>query len=322
MLQKVDNKCKALLRLGYFLKPVEPSLDSASVRQSTVELVHPVAKPTARVAASVKPVKRVKYPLRKHFTWSVCFKLAQKYKLAVYQNPEATPEDKSRAVQAIFYHEQDYPLSTIAEKKEFHQFCGSWCKYKCWENEKKPLEEFFRLGKDKNGNTVAWEGGLLRRTVIPAEAYNDLFQVFERIGNVTLMARCKRIITQNINESVHSRLWRHCLKIKRHGWARYMFCARHVMLVHNFGHFSSSLNHVLGTMTPAMEKTLKYDDKVMHQTAQRKHELKDGGIKSYRIKKRVPLQKNRQTCYEPGCEPIISQWGIIMTSGRKATFIE
>ena len=36
--------------------------------------------------------------------------------------------------------------------------------------------------------------------------------------------------------------------------------------------------------------------------AQRKHVLKDGGVKSYRVKKKC--SKNKETCYEPGCEPI------------------
>ena len=83
-----------------------------------------------------------------------------------------------------------------------------------------------------------------------------------------------------------------------------MFCARHVMLVHNFGYYAASLDNVIGSMNASKKKTLKYDDKVMQQVAQRKHVLKDGGTKSYRVKKRCRIQNNRETYYEPGCEPI------------------
>ena len=37
--------------------------------------------------------------------------------LAVYQNSEEGPEAQSRAVKAVFFHEQDYPDSSVEEIK-------------------------------------------------------------------------------------------------------------------------------------------------------------------------------------------------------------
>ena len=88
--------------------------------------------------------------------------------------------------------------------------------------------------------------------------------------------------------------------------ARYMFCARHVVLAHNFGHYAASLHHVLGTMSKSMEATLKHDDIVSQRVAERKHVLKEGGKKTYRVKKRCqgPQNNGGDTSYEPGCEPV------------------
>ena len=117
------------------------------------------------------------------------------------------------------------------------------------------------------------------------------------------MSRCTKMITQNINESTHSKMWKHCLKIKTHELSRYRFCAMHVILVHNFGHYSGSLHHVLGTMTESMQRTLKNDDVVSQKATERKYVLKEGGAKSKRKKSTNP-KNNAETSYEPGCEPI------------------
>ena len=77
---------------------------------------------------------------------------------------------------AILHHEQDYPESTAEEKKEYHQYCGTWCECKMWENQKKPLKEFTRT-KTKNihGEDVVWEGGILGKLKLEhPEAFKEL----------------------------------------------------------------------------------------------------------------------------------------------------
>ena len=112
-----------------------------------------------------------------------------------------------------------------------------------------------------------------------------------------LMTRCSQMMTQNINESVHSKLWKHCLKSKCHGIERYNFCAKHVILVHNFGHYAASLHHILGSMTKAIQDRLKAQDVESLRSAKRKYVLKEGGKKTHRVKKTSDI-------YEPGCEPV------------------
>ena len=263
--------------------------------------------------SSTKPVKlpttksrKLKYPLKKMFTWSRCHDLSQRYKLAVYQNSDKGPEAQAKAVKAVFYHEQDYPDSSVEEKIEFHQFCGSWCKVKSWEHQEKPLEEFTRTKRDIHGNEQVWEGGLLAKFKIQhPEAYDELLGIFVKLGDEQLMSRCGKVVTQNINESIHSKMWRYCLKTKKHTKKRYIFGAQHVIMSHNFGHNAASLHHILGTMTKPLDETLKYEDIVSRRAAERKHVLKDGGNKNYRIKRVYKPQVNDDTSYEPGSEPIV-----------------
>ena len=143
---------------------MEPSIQSAAESESSSLLCRRssriAAKPAAKPAVqpSAKPAvqsasksnnsgDRIQYPLRKSFTWNKCFELSQRYKLAIYQNCEARPEAQSTAVKAVFFHEQDYPGATTEERKKFHHLCGDWCKFKIWENQGKPIEEFTRKKK-------------------------------------------------------------------------------------------------------------------------------------------------------------------------------
>ena len=100
-------------------------------------------------------------------------------------------------------------------------------------------------------------------------------------------------------------MWKHCLKIKNHEFARYRFCAMHVVLVHNFGHYAASLHHILGSMTKSMKDKLKYDDIVSQRSAQRKYVLKEGGKKTHRKKKPSIYNKNLRDAYDPGNEAYI-----------------
>ena len=70
-----------------------------------------------------------------------------------------------------------------------------------------------------------------------------------------------------------------------HGIARYKCCAKHVVLVHTFGHYAGSLHHILGSMTKAIQDTLKSDDIESQRVAKRKYVLKEGGNKTNRLKK-------------------------------------
>ena len=226
----------------------KPKVQYASQCESTCSTVsnnsaEPL-KPAKTPSKSNNKDTRVIYPLRKSFSWNKCHDLSQKYKLAIYQNMKEGPEAQAKAVEAVFFHEQDYPEASVEERKAFHHLCGMWCKFKVWEAQGKPLEGFKRIKKDLQGNEVVWEGGLIAKFRIEhPDAYNELHEIFKKLGCLELMKRCGKKSTQNINESTHAKLWKYCKKSKKHTRRRYIFACKHV-ITQNFGHYAGSLHNV------------------------------------------------------------------------------
>ena len=118
---------------------------------------------------------------------------------------------QKKAVMAVLQHEQDHTKATLEEHKVYHQDCGEWCQFKVWEKEGKPLAEFNRRAKDKKGKDVEWKGGLLANFKNEhGDAYTELYEIFESLCCKELMERCPKVMTQNINESFHRKLWKMC----------------------------------------------------------------------------------------------------------------
>ena len=114
------------------------------------------------------------------------------------------------------------------------------------------------------------------------------------------MERCKRKVTQNLNESTHAKLWRKVLKFKKHTKPRYRFACIMVMMEHNFGHDKGSLLHCLAAMTKPAEKDLKNKNKDSIYVAKRKHKVIPGGART----KHRTKSTYRNCSYDGGMEPI------------------
>ena len=107
------------------------------------------------------------------------------------------------------------------------------------------------------------------------EAFRELENIFRTIGNPALMTRCSTVRTQNINESIHAKIWAICSKHKMHKHARFIFAAQQVVLNHNLGIFGASLLNVLGLMSPEVAKGLQGLDKRSLRSAERKWVLNE-----------------------------------------------
>ena len=78
--------------------------------------------------------------------------------------------------------------------------------------------------------------------------------------------------------------------------------SKHMLL--NTGHYAASLHHVLGTMSASIEKALKKDDITSQRMAERKHVLREGGKKNYRVKRKCMPKNKEGPSYDTGSEPI------------------
>ena len=175
-----------------------------------------------------------------------------------------------------------------------------------------PPEAYIRLtDRNKDGSLKPWTGGYYARLDLDyPDAFKDVQDIFENIGCITLMKRCAKKVTQNLNESLHSKLWRRVLKFKKHGKKRYKFACFMTVLVHNFGHEKGSLLHCLESMTKPAELELRQKDRDSIRVAARQHIVTDGGRRTRNRRKvksgvrNVRNIVNNNEGYKVGMEPI------------------
>ena len=228
--------------------------------------------------------------------------------MAVYRNCAAGPQAQSVAVKAVLWHNLDRPDATVDQRKRYHEHCSAtWCHYQQFVAHSPP-EAYIRLtDRNKDGSLKPWTGGYYARLDLDyPDAFQGVQDIFENIGCITLMKRCAKKVTQNLNESLHSKLWRRVLKFKKHGKKRYKFACFMTVLVHNFGHEKGSLLHCLESMTKPAELDLRKKDRDSIRVAARQHKVTDGGQKSRNRTKIRSVRNivNNNEGYAAGMEPI------------------
>ena len=113
--------------------------------------------------------------------------------------------------------------------------------------------------------------------------YQYIKSVYKDLGNPNLLKRCLKGATQNPNESLHSKVWNKCQKIKFYSRLRVMFLVQHSALEHNFGYEAG--NFLLHTLGPDanFQGSLKWFDKERsrHATPKSKKIRKEKKSDSY-----------------------------------------
>lgn len=78
--------------------------------------------------------------------------------------------------------------------------------------------------------------------------------VYRDLGNPNLLKRCLNVATQNLNESLHSKVWIKRQKVKFYGLSRVTLLVQHTALDHNFGYTEGSIiMYLLGTEAKLQE---------------------------------------------------------------------
>ena len=220
----------------------------------------------------------------------------------MYSHTEEGIPAMCRAVKAVLWHALDRLDATAEERVRYHQYCGAaWCGFKKWVMMGNTPESYTKTTKkDQQGKEVPWTGGHFKRIDLDFPAvFKKLEDIFETLGSEILLSRCTKKVTQNINESVHSKLWRRVLKFKKHGANRYRFCCVQVAMEHNFGKKAGSLLNCLGAMSAKAEHDLSRKDEESHYVAARKHTLLPGGNRT-KLRRKIPTKSS----YDGGNEPL------------------
>ena len=114
-------------------------------------------------------------------------------------------------------------------------------------------------------------------------------EVYLSLTSTDLLERCLRGLTQNANESFHSKMWTRAKKSKILGLKRLQFVAKTVVLDHNFGYQKASLLKRMSPSTSGLDRSLELQQKEKIRHA-----------KTYAKKKKVQKQSKAKDEYSPG----------------------
>ena len=207
-----------------------------------------------------------------------------------------TPESikfMSNALRAIPRHYMDHVGASEHDRRTlYHSFCSiEFCKFtRLQDSEKGDYEP------EKNGDLYILE--LNKKGERQTLVMESILKCFDKLGAVSVMSRCTRLLNQNINESLHSRCFRILDKTKFYKYFHVEFAAQLAMLIHNCGY-----EYTLGTLYTQFgqyftdeRKNFDRKDAQKKRNAGKRHQVKKV-LSKYRGK--APLISGPSD-YEPG----------------------
>lgn len=148
------------------------------------------------------------------------------------QQPTDTLSDLRNRILSSYYH------GTSTDEDPRHEHCpegpDSWCFY----------QKASALGEQPDSHSAH----RLYLAGLSVELRREILKVYLDLTSQDLLKRCLKKKTQNSNESLHSKLWRKCLKVKHAGLHRVKYAAHATTLDHNFGSRQGSLITALGLL--------------------------------------------------------------------------
>ena len=155
-------------------------------------------------------------------TDDVIDRLSSYYGKAIKDNKNRTVKEMQGAVWSSYYH------LISNNQQHYHQLCpqgqDSWCFYR-----RAIALELPESAKDHDKKKLFLAKILKEKLEYIKSVYRDL-------GNPNLFKRCLKGATQKPNESLHSKVWGKCHKIKFYSRLRVSILVQHSALEHNFGY--------------------------------------------------------------------------------------
>jgi hypothetical protein len=147
-------------------------------------------------------------------------------------HPTGSVESLRKSIMATYYHARS------SDDEPHHADCSpSWC----WV---KKAEAIGEAPASHSTKTLYLSG-------LSPELRKQVFLVYHDLTATPLLQRCLKKRTQNPNESLHSKLWLKCAKVKNSQLQRVQFAAADTVMIHNFGDARGSLLGRMGMSTEA-----------------------------------------------------------------------
>lgn len=217
-------------------------------------------------------------------TSAVMTKLQSYYRQAIMSKmPDV--EAARKAIWASILH------MNSTDENPRHEDCpegdGSWCFFK----RAMARQEVSRSHKDSS-------------LVINDEVFTKLKPIYERLSSTDLLERCKRLGTQNANESLHSKIWAKCPKSRLASRRRYEASATKAVSEFNMG-LSATLkkkNDLFGkTSTEASTAlAMAIDNEQEKRVPQGTRTKRRGVLRRLKKRRRSETRGGKKVAYAPG----------------------
>lgn len=155
-------------------------------------------------------------------------------------DPQADVDTDRNSILATYYH------ASSNDKNPKHASCSVSANV-CCVNQAEATGEEPALYFAKN----------LYLSRIQLQYLNDILSVYPHLTSRELLQRCLKQLTQNSNESLHSKLWPKCRISKFVSLDRILFALQATRLQHNLGQVEDSLIKSLGLTSEKMFRGLQ-----------------------------------------------------------------
>lgn len=240
-------------------------------------------------------VRQKKMSGRNRLTEMVIEKMTDYYGVAVRKNANKTVEEMSRDIWATYYH------CSSSDEKHDHSYCPtgkkSWCfwnraiaeKREEQEEKRKMLEDKAAEVGEPSTSVLSFYGSrpAMKKTEIKVKdlpshttmkvkfslekgEMRKLKDGYSRLTDHNLLKRCLQGKTQNPNESLHSRIWNICPKVKSFGKQSLEFAVAQAVINYNIGYVEGYLGKELGIENYKIKKHLAELDKTREQVVKHK----------------------------------------------------
>ncbi|CAL4251404.1 unnamed protein product [Meganyctiphanes norvegica] len=224
------------------------SCDLFNLRDSTYTIQKQlVAKILVRIEGAGHTKGRLDLMIRRSKSLVLITKLSSRHFLSMPQ--------KQRHIMGILKHHSDFPLN---DDLDIHDDCytpesGKGCP--------------FKMAKESNQSLPARKRGTFTKW-LNTPAYAPLENIFKRLSSDSLLEMCERGLTQNINESMHSKQHMMAAKHKDQKEDRLDFVCELTVLQHNFGHENACMLNSVGYGTSeVLLSELRKEDKNSERSA-------------------------------------------------------
>ena len=174
-------------------------------------------------------------------------------------DPRKSVADLRTTILSGYYH------ASSTDENPKHACCPAGADSWCW----------WRRAEATGETPASHKTKKLYLARVKPEHLKHILQVYTDLTSAELLQRCLKRTTQNANESLHSKLWLKCLKIKHAGLRRVRFAASVTVLEHNFGSARGSLLAALGLLHEASVAGMKRKDKTPVKPSARKKRRRD-----------------------------------------------